>query len=56
MEKYISKVLKDHGYEEADLEATSSRTILNEMLEEEGIIGYTEWIIKLIQDIWEIDL
>lgn len=41
---------------EAEVGYTSKRESLEAILEYEGIIGYTDWIINLIQDIYGVTL
>ena len=40
----------------ADFSDMSKREILEEILNYEGITGYTDWILKVIQDIYGVTL
>lgn len=41
---------------EEELKHTTKREALEKILEYEGIIGYTNWIIDLVQDIYNVNL
>lgn len=57
MDERIKKMLlEDCGMSEAEVGYTSKREALEAILEYEGIIGYTGWIIDLIQDIYGVTL
>ena len=57
MDERIKNILmEDCGMSEAEVSYTSKRESLKAILEYEGIIGYTDWIINLIQDIYGVTL
>lgn len=57
MDERIKNILmEDCGMSEAEVIYTSKRESLEAILEYEGIIGYTDWIINLIQDIYGVTL
>lgn len=57
MDERIKNILmEDCGMSEAEVSYTSKRESLEAILEYEGIIGYTDWIINLIQDIYGVTL
>ena len=57
MNERIQKILmEDCEMSEAEIAITSKREALEAILEYEGIIGYTDWIINLIQDIYGVTL
>lgn len=57
MNERIKKILmEDCEMSEAEIAITSKREALEAILNYEGIIGYTGWIINLIQDIYGVTL
>ena len=57
MDERIKNILmEDCGMSEAEFSYTSKRESLEAILEYEGIIGYTDWIINLIQGIYGVTL
>ena len=57
MDERIKKILmEDVGMSEAEIADISKRGALNAILVYEGIIGYTKWIIDLVQDIFGVSL
>lgn len=57
MDERIKRILmEDCAISEAEIAEMSKRGILNAILVEEGIIGYTGWIIELVQDIFGVSL
>ena len=55
-ERIKNILMEDCGMSEAEVSYTSKRESLEAILEYEGIIGYTDWIINLIQDIYGVTL
>lgn len=57
MNERIKKILmEDVGISEAEIADMGKRSVLNAILVEEGIVGYTKWIIELVQDIFGVSL
>ena len=57
MDERIKKILmEDCEMSETDIAVISKREALEAILNYEGITGYTEWIINLIQDIYGVTL
>lgn len=57
MNERIKKMLTEiYEANEAEFTHMSKREILEEILNYEGITGYTDWIINLIQDIYGVSL
>ena len=57
MNERIKQILmEDCELSEAEIAITSKREALEAILNYEGIIGYTGWIIDLIQDIYGVTL
>lgn len=57
MNERIKKILlEDCEMSEAEIAIISKREALEAILNYEGIIGYTGWIINLIQDIYGVTL
>lgn len=60
MEKFnerIKKILvEDCEMSESEVAITSKREALEAILNYEGIVGYTGWIIDLIHDIYGVSL
>ena len=59
MNERIKKILAEiHevDVETADFSDMSKSEILSEILTNEGIIGYTYWIVNLIRDIYGVTL
>lgn len=59
MNERIKKMLAEIyevDVETADFSEMSKSEILSEILNNEGIVGYTYWIINLIRDIYGVTL
>lgn len=59
MNERIKKILAEIyevDVETADFSDMSKSEILSEILTNEGIIGYTYWIVNLIRDIYGVTL
>lgn len=55
-ERIKNILMEDCEMDEKEISYTSKREALEAILNYEGIIGYTTWIIDLIEDIYGVSL
>ena len=55
-ERITKMLMEDCEMSKTEISITSKREALQAILEYEGFIGYTDWIISLVEDIYDVYL